>query len=63
MPKHETQNIFYRITWKINTVWCGNKIRPGYVTLQNNFLLKNFLKKVAWKLLPHPFFEFSKEHL
>ena len=33
----------------------GNEIWPVYATLQNDFLLKNSTKNVAWKLVSGPF--------
>ena len=53
MPKHETRNTFYWITWEVTQ--SGNEICPVYVMLQNKiFLSKNYLKNVAWKLVPDP---------
>ena len=51
MPKHDTWNTFCWITWEV--IQSGNEIWPVYVILQNEiFYQKNYVKNVAWKLVP-----------
>ena len=51
MPKHETRNIFYGITWEVNTVWSGNL--PSLCNIpKEKFSSKNYMKNVAWALVP-----------
>ena len=55
MPKHETQNSFYWITWEIITVsLCSIK--------KEKFLSKNSMKNTTCKFVPGPFW-FSKNPL
>ena len=51
MSKHETRNIFYRITWEVNTVCWWNLTSLCRVT-KEQFLTKKYVKNVAWKLVP-----------
>ena len=51
MPKHETRN---RITWEGNIVWGRNLTSLCNIT-KENFLSKNSMEIVAWKLVPDPF--------
>ena len=43
IPKHETWNTFYLITWE--RTQSGNEIGPVYVILQN-------IKNILWKIWP-----------
>ena len=55
MPKHETQNKFYRITWEITiTVCSGNLASVCHITKEIN-LSKNSTKTATWKLVSGPF--------
>ena len=48
MPKDETRNTFYWISWKVNTV--GNALRPVFVILQKKWIyLKTIYKKCGSK--------------
>ena len=61
IPKHETRNIFYWITWEVNIFWWCNLAGLCNIT-KENFLSKNSMKTVTWKLAPGPF-QFSKNPL
>ena len=52
MPKHETQNIYYGITWEVNTVSQLNLASVCNIII---LLSKKFMKNVTWKLVPDPF--------
>ena len=54
LPKHETSNKFYCITWEVNTVWY--EIWPNYVILQKKKFYQKIPQNVAWKLFPVRFF-------
>ena len=56
--KHET---FYWITWEVNIFWWCNLAGLCNIT-KENFLSKNSMKTVTWKLAPGPF-QFSKNPL
>ena len=43
MPKHETWNTFYWITWEVNTIWWWNLVSLCNIT-KENFLSKNSMK-------------------
>ena len=53
MPKHETRNTFYWITWEVRQ--SGDEICPAYNIRKENFLSKKSMKNMAWKLVPGPF--------
>ena len=53
MPKHETRNTFYWITWEVRQ--SGDEICPAYNITKENFLSKKSMKNMAWKLVPGPF--------
>ena len=55
MPKHETRNTFYWITWKVNTVCQWNLASLCYITKEKN-LWKNSTKTASRKLVPGIFF-------
>ena len=48
MPKHETRNTFYWITWKgtqsVNEIW------PFYVILQKSKIIKKNLQKLQFEI-------------
>ena len=50
MLKHDTWNIFYWITWEV--IQSGNEI----------FYQKNYVKNVAWKLVPGPETKFGNKN-
>ena len=50
MPKHETWNTFYWITWKVNSVWWWNLTSFCYIRKEKP-LSKIFTKNVVWKLI------------
>ena len=35
MPNHETQSIFYEITWELNTIWQLNLFSLCNITKEN----------------------------
>ena len=51
MPKHETRNTFYWITWKVNTVCRWNLASLCYITKEKS-LWKNSTKTASRKLVP-----------
>ena len=51
MPKHDTRNIFYGITWEVNTVLSWNLASLCNIT-KEKFSSKNYMKNVAWALVP-----------
>ena len=53
MPKLETWNTFYWITWEVKTVWYWNLASLCNITKEN--LSKNDVKNMAWKLVSGPF--------
>ena len=57
MPKHETPNTFYCITWEVNRLPDKqiNLARLRNITERKIFLLKNFMKNVVWQLVPGSF--------
>ena len=58
MPKHETQNTFYWITWEVKTASKWNLVSLCNIP-KGNFLSENSLKNLAWKLVPG-LFRFSR---
>ena len=52
MPKHKTRNIFYRITWEVNSL-CN--------IIKEKKLSKNSIKTATSKLVPDPFM-FAKNY-
>ena len=59
IPKNETRNTFYWITWEVK-IQSGNKILTVYVILQKKKKKKKIVyQKILWKLWP----EFSSNPL
>ena len=54
IPKHKTKNIFYWITWEVNTVCRWSFVKLCHIT-KEKALLKNSTKTATWKLVPGPF--------
>ena len=62
MPKHETRNTRNtRITWEVKHSLVM-KFGQFMYYYKIKFLSKNYMKNVAWKLIPGPF-KFSKNPL
>ena len=51
MPKHETRNTFYWITWEVITV-CKLNLASLYHILKGIISSKKFTNTAAWKLVP-----------
>ena len=54
MPKHETRNTFYWITWEVNTVYYQNLASLCQIP-KEIILSKNYKKTTASKLVSSPF--------
>ena len=57
-PKHETRNIFYGITWEVNTVWTWNL--PSLCNITKKKFIKKLYEKCGLGTSSRPFL-ISKE--
>ena len=60
MPKHETRNAFYQITWKVNSLVITFGQFMSYCK-KKCFSKKFHKKNIAWKLVPISSFSFTKD--
>ena len=54
MPRHETQNTYYWITWEVNTVWWWNLASSCNITKKKIFI-KKYYKKCGLETSSRPF--------